>query len=82
MPQLDIDLLEDFLFFAFIALLLGLGDEESEENVIERTSEAHLANFYMSTRKTLREESRLIAASPAAIFSRDLLFDFFATVGK
>lgn len=69
MPQLDIDLLEDFLFFAFIALLLGLGDEESEENVIERTSESHLANFYITTRKTLREEARLVSSSPAAIFS-------------
>jgi hypothetical protein len=29
MPQLDIDLLEDFLFFAFAALFLGFGDEES-----------------------------------------------------
>lgn len=73
MPQLDIDLFEDFLFFAFIALILGLGDEESEENVIERSSEAHLANFYMSTGKTLREESQLVAASPAAMFSRELV---------
>ncbi len=72
MPQLDIDLLEDFLFFAFIALLLGLGDEEGEENVIERSSESHLATFYISTRKTLREEARLVSASPATIFSREL----------
>lgn len=70
MPQLDIDLLEDFLFFAFIGLLFGLGDEESEENVIERASESHLATFFIKTRKTLREETRLIASSPAAIFSR------------
>ena len=35
MPQLDIDLLEDFLFFAFAAFILGFGDEESEENIID-----------------------------------------------
>lgn len=79
MPQLDIDLLEDFLFFAFIALILGFGDEENEENVIERTSESHLASFYMSTRKTLREEARLVAASPSAIFSRELLTELYST---
>jgi len=72
MPQLDIDLLEDFLFFAFAALLLGFGDEESEENAIERSSEAYLAQYYLSTRKALREETRLVATSPSAIFSRSL----------
>ncbi len=70
MPQLDIDLLEDFLFFAFAALLLGFGDEESEENAIERSSDAYLAQYYLSTRKTLREETRLVASSPSAIFAR------------
>lgn len=63
MPQLDIDLLNDFLVFAFIALLLGFGEEESEENVIERSSEAYLAQYYLSTRQTLREEARLVASS-------------------
>ncbi len=70
MPQLDIDLLEDFLFFAFVALILGFGDEESEINAIERSSEAYLAQYYLSTRKSLREEARLVASSPAAIFNR------------
>jgi hypothetical protein len=78
MPQLDIDLLEDFTFFAFIGLLLGLGDSESEENAIETSTEAHLAEFYIGTRKALREESRLVATSPAAIFSqRSLFLSFF-----
>ncbi len=72
MPQLDIDLLEDFLFFAFAALLLGFGDEESEENVIERFSESHLAQYYLSTRKTLREEIRFVSTSPVAIFINKL----------
>ena len=72
MPQLDIDLLEDFLFFAFAALLLGFGDEESEENVIERFSESYLAQYYLITRKTLREEIRFVSSSPVAIFSKKL----------
>ena len=71
MPQLDIDLLEDFLFFGFIALLLGLGDEEGEENAIERSSESHLATFYITVSKTLHEEARLVSSSPAAVFSRE-----------
>ena len=71
MPQLDIDLLEDFLFFAFAAFLLGLGDEENEENVIESASETYLAHFFISTRKSLYEETRLVANSPASIFSRN-----------
>jgi hypothetical protein len=64
MPQLDIDILEDFLFFAFAALLLGLGDEETEENVVTRHAEAALASFYIVTRKELRAEADLIAKAP------------------
>lgn len=70
MPQLDIDLIDDFLFFAFIALLLGFGDDESEENTIERTIEARLATFYIATRKTLHEESRLVSSAGAVVFTR------------
>lgn len=44
MPQLDLDILEDFLFFAFLALLLGFGDDETEEQAVERHAEAHLAD--------------------------------------
>lgn len=68
MPQLDIDLLEDFLFFAFVSLLLGFGDEESEENAIESSSEAYLAQYYLSTYKSLREEAHLVASSPSSIY--------------
>jgi hypothetical protein len=57
MPQLDIDLLEDFLFFAFAALLLGFGDEDSEENVIESSSDAYLAQYYLSKQKSLMVEA-------------------------
>ena len=64
MPQLDIDILDDFLFFAFAALLLGLGDSEIEEQVVERGTEAHLAQFYLATRKGLREEVTLLASTP------------------
>ena len=68
MPQLDIDLLEDFLFFAFAALLLGFGDEDSEENVIESSSDAYLAQYYLSKQKSLRIEVSQIASS--SIFTK------------
>ena len=64
MPQLDLDLLEDFLFFAFVALLLGFGDDETEENVVNRHADAHLAAFYLTTRKALRAETDLLAKAP------------------
>jgi len=68
MPQLDIDLLEDFLFFAFAAFILGFGDDESEENVIEVTCDAHLAQHYIASTKSLSGEVRLVAISPATVF--------------
>ncbi len=79
MPQLDIDLLEDFLFFAFTAIILGFGDDESEENAIEMTSEAHLAQYYISTVKVIREESRLVATSSSVVFNRlsIIIFNLF-----
>ena len=64
MPQLDIDILEDFLFFAFAGVLLGLGDEETEENVVARHADATLAAFYLITLKELRAEADLIAKAP------------------
>jgi len=63
MPQLDIDLLEDFLFFAFAALLLGFGDEDSEENVIESSSDAYLAQYYFSNKKSLIMETSHLSTS-------------------
>jgi len=61
MPQLDLDILEDFLFFAFAALLLGLGDGEPEENVVARATEVHLAETYLAQRQQLRAESSIAA---------------------
>jgi hypothetical protein len=69
MPQLDIDLLEDFLFFAFAALLLGFGDEDSEENAIESSSDAYLAQYYLSKQKALITETTHVSA--ASIFSKN-----------
>lgn len=62
MPQLDLDILEDFLFFAFAALLLGLGDGESEEKVVERRTERTLAHFYLERARTLRSEVTLVTS--------------------
>lgn len=63
MPQLDLDLIEDFLFVAFAGLLLGVGNEETEERVIATAAEAHLANLYVGGRKALRAETRLVASA-------------------
>jgi hypothetical protein len=60
MPQLDIDLFEDFMFFAFIALLFGFGDEESEESLVELATDSFLAQFYIATTKKLIVEKSLI----------------------
>jgi len=60
MPQLDIDLFDDFLFFAFIALLFGFGDEESEEGLIEMATDSFLAEFYVENKKTLAAEKSLV----------------------
>ena len=68
MPQLDIDLLEDFLFFAFAALLLGFGDEDSEDNAIERSSDAYLAQYYLSEQKSLIVETGQVSSS--SIFNK------------
>jgi hypothetical protein len=69
MPQLDLDLIEDFLFVAFAGLLLGVGDEETEERVIAVAAEAHLANLYVGGRKALRAETRLVASAARVLTS-------------
>jgi hypothetical protein len=60
MPQLDIDLFDDFLFFAFVSLLFGLGDEEGEELVIEMGTDLFLAQYYLETSKLLGEQKKII----------------------
>jgi hypothetical protein len=60
MPQLDIDLFEDFLFFAFLSLLFGFGDEESEEGLIDVCIDSFLVEFYLSNKKKLILEESLI----------------------
>jgi hypothetical protein len=60
MPQLDIDLYDDFLFFAFVSLLFGVGDEEGEEGVIEMGTDLFLVNYYLETRKKLEEQRKVV----------------------
>lgn len=60
MPQLDIDLFDDFLFFAFVSLLFGVGDEDSEENVIEIATDSYLAQYLIETKKTLMEQKKIV----------------------
>lgn len=60
MPQLDIDLFDDFLFFAFVSLLFGFGDDESEESVVEMHGDVALAHYYLEQRKNYEEQSLLV----------------------
>jgi hypothetical protein len=60
MPQLDIDLFDDFLFFAFVSLLFGLGDEESEEGVVEMGTDLFLVHYYLETKKKLEEQRKIV----------------------
>ena len=60
MPQLDINLFDDFIFFAFVSLLFGFGDDEVEESVIELNGEVALAQYYIGQRKLYMYESNLI----------------------
>jgi len=48
MPQLDIDLFDDFLFFAFVSLLFNVGSDESEESLIELQGEAAFTINYIT----------------------------------
>jgi len=59
-PQLDIDLLENFLFFAFVAFLLGFGDDECEVNVIDISSEAYIAQHFISKQKIIIVNTSLL----------------------
>ena len=52
MPQLDIDLFDDFIFFAFVFLLFGVEDE-GEESVIIMATDIFLVQYYLKTKKLL-----------------------------
>jgi hypothetical protein len=60
MPQLDIDLFDDFLFFAFVSLLFGVGDDEGEQSAVDTTTDAFLANFYIESTQNLIEEEKVV----------------------
>jgi hypothetical protein len=60
MPQLDIDLFDDFLFFAFVSILFGFGDEDVDENIIEVGGEAYLNQYYIETKQKLEFEQKIV----------------------
>ncbi len=60
MPQLDIDLFEDFLFFAIISLSFGFGDDESEENAVDLSTDCFLAQYYIFTTKHLFAKKNIV----------------------
>jgi hypothetical protein len=49
MPQLDLDLMNDFIFLAFGGLLLGLGQNRTEEGVVEQTAIANYITVLLET---------------------------------
>ena len=68
MPQLDIDLFDDFLFFAFVSLLFGVGDDESEESLVELQGEVALTNNFSSKKKQYDEQARIVKKFSSSIF--------------
>lgn len=60
MPQLDIDLFDDFIFFAFVSLLFGVGDDEGEQSAVEASTDSFLANFYIKKANYLIEEEKIV----------------------
>ena len=68
MPQLDIDLFDDFLFFAFVSLLFGVGDDESEESLVELQGEVALTNNFSSKKKQYDEQARIVKKLSSSIF--------------
>ena len=59
MPQLDIDLFDDFIFFAFVSLLFGVEDE-GEESVIAMATDIFLVQYYLQTKKVLIENRNFV----------------------
>jgi hypothetical protein len=59
MPQLDLDLFEDFIFFAFISLLF-ISDEDSEESVIAMATDSYLAQYYFNTRNSIKHQANIV----------------------
>ena len=53
MPQLDIDLFDDFLFFAFVSLLFGVADDEMH-------GEIALAQRFLSQKKQYEEQTHIV----------------------
>jgi|APCry1669190591_1035303.scaffolds.fasta_scaffold00812_5 hypothetical protein len=68
MPQLDIDLIEDFIVFGFVAFVFGFSDDGSEDKVIHFGSDLHLAHYYISIVKKLDAQSKLVAGSSAVVY--------------
>ena len=60
MPQLDIDLFDDFLFFAFVSLLFGVSDDESEEAVIDLNAEITLVQAYLAKRQAYDAQVKIL----------------------
>lgn len=60
MPQLDIDIFDDFIFFAFVSLMFGVGDDEGEQSVVDTNTDAFLACYYIINTEYLVEEEKAV----------------------
>jgi hypothetical protein len=60
MAQLDVDLFDDFVFFAFTCFIFGFGDDDSEERVVDTKTDSFLAQFYIENREKLILEKTII----------------------
>ncbi len=63
MPQLDIDLFDDFIFFAFVSLMFGVGDDEGEQSVVDTMTDAILAYWFLDNTQYLLEEEKVVKAA-------------------
>ena len=63
MPQLDIDLFDDFIFFAFVSLMFGVGDDEGEQSVVDTSTDAYLAHYYIENTQYLIEEEKVVKSA-------------------
>jgi len=66
-PQLDIDLFEELLFYALVSLLFGLGSEEDEELIIEVSTDSFLAKHYLELKKYLAAQKLILQSVGARV---------------
>jgi len=62
MPQLDLDLMDDYLILAFGGLLLGMGESRVEESVVEHAAISEYGRGLADTAGTTNEIRVILGA--------------------